>query len=62
MGDYVLKEIFTSGTRGMKDAIFLVSRPNTNTIAITIIAVTTMINVPNQENAIITCPGLSRGS
>ena len=62
MGDYVLKEIFTSGTRGMKDAIFLVSQPNTNTIAITIIAVTTMINPLNQENAIITCPGSSRGS
>ena len=62
MGDYVLKEIFTSGTSGMKDAIFLVSQPNTNTIAITIIVVTTMINVLNQENAIITCPRLSRGS
>ena len=62
MSDYVLRKIFTSGTRGMKDGIFLVSQPNTNTIAITIIAVNTMINVLNQANAIITCPGLSRGS
>ena len=51
MSDYVLRKIFTSGARGMKDAIFLVSQPNTNTIAITIIAVTTMINVLNQANA-----------
>ena len=62
MDDYVLREIFTSGTRGTKDAIFLVSQSNTNTIAITIIAVSTVINVLNQGNAIITCSGLSRGS
>ena len=35
MGDFVLREIFASGTRAMKDAIFLVSQSNTNTIAIT---------------------------
>ena len=53
MGDFVLREIFTSGTRAMQNAIFLLSQPNTNTIAITISAVTTMINVLNQANAII---------
>ena len=47
MGDFVLREIFTSGTRAMQNAIFLLSQPNTNNIAITISAVTTMINVLN---------------
>ena len=36
MGDFVMKEIFTSGTNGVQDAIFLLSQPNANTIAITI--------------------------
>ena len=47
MGDFVLREIFTSVTRGMPDAVFLLSQPNTSTIAVTIIAVTTVINALN---------------
>ena len=62
MGDLALREIFPSGTRGMKGAIFLASQSNNNIITITIIANTAMINVLNLVNAIITCPGLSRGS
>ena len=62
MGDLALREIFPSGTRGMKYAIFLASQSNNNIIAITIIANTAMINILNLANAIITCPGLSRGS
>ena len=62
MGDLALREIFPSGTRGMQDAIFLASQSNNNIIAITIIANTAMINILNLANAIITCPGLSRGS
>ena len=62
MGDLALREIFPSGTRGMKDAIFLASQSNNNIITITIIANTAMINVLNLVNAIITCPGLSRES
>ena len=30
MGDFVLREIFTSGTRGMQDAIFLLSQPESD--------------------------------
>ena len=62
MGDFVLREIFTSRTIGMKDDISLASQSNNNNIAITIIAVTTMINAPNLANAIIICRGLSWGS
>ena len=62
MGDFVLREIFTSGTRGIKDVIFLASQSNANTIAITTFAVTTIIYLLNQANAIITCPWLSRES
>ena len=46
----------------MKNATFLASQSTKNTTAITIIVVTTMINVLNLANVIIACSGLSWGS